>query len=460
MRTTTKEAPLIIIGMLAVALMMAVPIGAIRAGDADPAVDETENSDDERMRWFREAKLGIFIHWGIYAVEGIGESWSFHNGHISHANYMKQLDGFTADNYDPRRWAQLIEQSGARYAVLTSKHHDGVALWDSEATRLNVVDRTPAARDLVAPYVSALRDRGLKVGLYYSLIDWTDPNYPNFLRNEKRYEDDPVRWAAFTRSNHAQIRELSERFQPDLIWFDGDWEFSADRWRAPEIREMLLADNPGVIINSRLQGYGDYATPEQGVPITPPKDPHWELCLTMNDSWGYQPDDVNYKSTNQIIRLFVECIGMGGNLLLDIGPRADGSICPEQVTILKELGRWTGKHAEAIYGTRAGLPAGHYHGPTALSADRRTLYLYLPHQPVGPLMLKGIVNPVNSVRVVGHTTELEWDIKMKLSWSEVPGVIYIDVPETALDEEVTVIAIELDGAASVYRDGGAVLVGD
>jgi alpha-L-fucosidase len=416
------------------------------------AATEVADNKAERLRWFREAKLGIFIHWGIYAVDGVSESWSFYNGHISHADYMKQLDGFTAARYEPQWWAELIRRSGARYAVLTSKHHDGVALWDSKATGLNVVHKTPAGRDLIHPFVEALREAELKVGLYYSLIDWSDSDYPNFTRTEKRYEDDPVRWESFSRSNHAQIRELSHRFRPDLFWFDGDWEQSAERWRAAVIREMLLRDNPGVIINSRLQGYGDYATPEQGVPITPPRDPYWELCMTMNDSWGYLPDDINYKSTNQIIRILVDCISMGGNLLLDIGPRADGTICEEQVEILEEVGRWTGKHAEAIYRTEAGLPPGHYYGPTALSQDSSIVYLYITHKPIGPLMLKGIMNRVEKIRVVGGSATLDWDIKMKLSWSNKPGVIYVNLPEAMLDEEVTVLAIQLDGPVSLYRE--------
>jgi len=452
--TTVTRVLLVLVAIAAAALA-----GAAEEAGVDgpsPSDQATADPDAERMRWFEDAKLGIFIHWGIYAVNGVGESWSFHNGHITYEDYMAQLDGFSAENYDPRRWAELIRGSGARYAVLTAKHHDGVALWDSEHTDLSVFERTPAGRDLIAPYVAALRDAGLKVGLYYSLIDWSDPDYPNFLRTQQRYSDDPERWDAFTRSNHGQIRELSERYRPDLFWFDGDWEQSAERWQATRIREFLLEDNPGVIINSRLAGHGDYATPEQGVPITRPKDRYWEVCMTTNDSWGYQPDDHNYKSTNQIIQLFVECISMGGNLLLDIGPRADGTICAEQVMILEQLGRWTAKHAEAIYGTRAGLPAGHYHGPTTLAADRSTLYLYLPHRPAGPLMLKGIVTPVRSVRVVGRDAELDWEIRMKLSWSEAPGVIFIDVPEDVLDEEMTVLAVDLDGPVAVYRDGGIV----
>jgi len=418
---------------------------------------EAETPKAERMRWFRQAKLGIFIHWGIYAVNGIGESWSFHNGHISHEDYMAQLSGFSAENYNPEQWAALIKDSGAKYAVLTAKHHDGVALWDSEITKLNVVEKTPAGRDLIAPFVQALRKQDLKVGLYYSLIDWSDPDYPNFLRNKKRYENDPLRWARFSRSNHGQIKELSKIFNPDLFWFDGDWEQSAEKWQAAKIRTLLLNRNPATIINSRLQGYGDYATPEQGVPIQRPEAPYWELCLTMNTSWGFQPEDHNYKSTNQIIRILVECISMGGNLLLDIGPRPDGTICAEQTKILKELGRWTGKHAEAIYGTEAGLPAGHFYGPTALSADRKTLFLYLTHQPIGPLMLKGIANKIESVRIVGPETKLKWDIQMKLSWSKVPGIIYIDVPAETLDPEVTVLAIKLDGPIALFRDGVSVV---
>jgi len=422
----------------------------LAAGPATAA--ETADAKAERLGWFHEAKLGIFIHWGIYAVNGISESWSFHNGHISHADYLKQLDGFTATRYEPQRWAELISKAGARYAVLTAKHHDGVALWPSEATDLNVVDRTPAGRDLIQPFVDALREANLKVGLYYSLIDWSDPDYPNFTRTKKRYEDDRARWESFDRSNHAQIRELSERFRPDLFWFDGDWEQKAERWRAAEIREMLLQENPGVVINSRLQGHGDYATPEQGVPITQPRERYWELCLTMNDSWGYQPDDRNYKSANQVIRILIDCISMGGNLLLDIGPRADGTICEEQVKILEALGRWTGKHAEAIYGTEAGLPPGHYYGPTALSPDSSTVYLYVTHRPIGPVMLKGIMNPVEKIRVVGGETCLDWDIKMKLSWRKAPGVIYVDLPEDLLDEEVTVLAVQLDGPVSLFRE--------
>ncbi|MDT8393446.1 MAG: alpha-L-fucosidase [Bacteroidales bacterium] len=409
------------------------------------AAQESQNDKQSRMQWFDEARLGIFIHWGIYAVNGIDESWSFFNGYISHDDYMKQIDGFSAKHYDPQEWAALIKESGAKYAVLTSKHHDGVALWPTKCNNRHL------GKDYIKPFMKALRKEGLKTALYFSLLDWSHPDYPNFTREQKRYENDSIRWNRFVDFNFCQIIEILGHYNPDLWWFDGDWEQSAEKWKAPLIRETILTHNPAAIINSRLQGYGDYATPEQGLPVHKPEDQYWELCMTMNDSWGYQHNDLNYKTPNQVIRIFVDCISMGGNLLLDIGPKADGTIPEEQVMILQELGRWTAKHAEAIYGTRAGIPKNYFYGPTTLSADSNTLYLFLDHQPTGPVMIKGLKNKVNRIRVVGNGTKLSYDIKMKQYWSQVPGILYIDLPETVFDPHVTVIAILLDGEIELYE---------
>lgn len=414
---------------------------------------EKEVPREERLAWFKDAKLGIFIHWGIYAVNGIDESWSFYNNYISYDDYMKQLDGFTAKNYNPEGWAELIKESGAKYSIITTKHHDGVALWNTKESDLSVVRKTKARKDLITPFVKAIRKENLKVGLYYSLLDWSHPNYPNFLRNKKRYDKDASRWSKFTKFNFGQIKELTQ-YNPDLYWFDGDWEQSAEKWKAKEIRQLLLEKTPKTIINSRLQGYGDYATPEQGVPITKPENKFWELCMTMNNSWGYQPNDKKYKSVNQIIRILVDCISMGGNLLLDIGPKPDGTIPKEQVTILKGLGRWTKKHEEAIYGTRAGIPHGHFNGYTALSKDKKTLYLYVDNKPNGSLLIKGLKNKVNRIWVVGNGTKLSHKVVGKQYWSSVPGLLYIDLPEEVQDKDVTVIAVLLDGKVDLYREKG------
>ena len=413
---------------------------------------QKQDSKDSRLQWFKNAKLGIFIHWGIYSVNGIDESWSFYNNLISYEDYMKQLNGFNAINYDPAKWAKMIAQSGAKYAVLTSKHHDGVALWDSKFSDLNTVKKTPAHRDLIKPLIDNLRKNNIKIGLYFSLLDWSNPNYPNFKRNEQRYKNDSTRWNKFVQFNFNQIAEIMDNYNPDLIWFDGDWEQSAERWHAKEIRELLLKKNKNVIINSRLRGYGDYDTPEQGLPIHKPKDKYWELCMTMNDSWGYQGNDKNYKTPYQVIRIFADVISNGGNLLLDIGPKADGTIPEKQVNILKELGRWNRKHSRAIFNTKAGIPRDYFDGPTTLSEDGKTLYLFLTGKPNGPLMLKGITNKINNIWVVGSGIKLKHDIKMKAWWSKIPGLIFIDVPDYVLDKYITVIGIGLDGEIKLFDD--------
>ena len=420
---------------------------------------EALKNDDEyhkKMEWFKDAKLGIFIHWGIYAVNGIDESWSFFNEYLSHEDYLKQVDGFTASKYDPKLWASLIKNSGAKYAVLTAKHHDGFALWDSGYGRLNVA-KSPAKSDLIKPFAQELRKQKLKVGLYYSLPDWSYEDYPNFTRNKKRYTNDSLRWNKFLGYYHGQLKELNESYKPDLWWFDGDWEFSAKKWRAAEVRNFLLKGNPQTIINSRLKGYGDYETPEQGVPIVKPASEYWELCMTMNNSWGYQGNDKAYKTPNQIIRIFTDCISMGGNLLLDIGPKADGTIPEEQIYILNEIGRWTNKHKEAIFGTRSGLPFGHFEGPTTLSSDRQTLYLFLTQKTVHPIVIKGLKNQINRIRIVGEGTKLSHQVVGKMYWSEVPGLLYIDVPEDKQDPQVTVVAIQLKGKVDLYREDGQVI---
>ena len=418
---------------------------------------QVDEQKEKRTEWFEEAKLGIFIHWGIYAVNGVSESWSFYNNYLPYEEYMNQTKGFTASKYNPKEWLDLIQESGARYTVLTTKHHDGVALWDTKAGDLSVVKSTPAGKDLVAPFVEEVRKHGLKLGFYYSLLDWSHPDYPNKTKTETRYKDDPARWNKFVQFNFAQLAELNKTWKPDLYWFDGDWEQSAEAWNSKGIVDLLRSNNPNVIINSRIQGYGDYATPEQGVPVVRPKDKYWELCMTMNDSWGYQHADTNYKTPHILLRTFVDCLSMGGNLLLDIGPKEDGTIPEEQVAILKEFGRWIKKHKEAVYETRAGIPAEHFQGYTTLNKAGDILYLYLPYRPNGPIEIKGLMNKVNRVWVVGNGAMLPFKIHNKSYWSQVPGNLYIEVPERVQDEQITVLAVLLDGPIKLYRGEGQVI---
>lgn len=421
---------------------------------------EDSTAFQQRMDWFATAKLGIFIHWGIYAVNGVSESWSFHNGYLPYEQYMKQAKGFGAERYAPQQWVKLIEESGARYTVITAKHHDGVALWDTKLSGLSTKKSTLAARDVLTPFVEEVKKhKNLRLGLYYSLIDWSHEDYPGFLRDKARYEikNDSARWQRFCHFNMGQMEELAKAYNPDLWWFDGDWEHSAKEWRSAEIVQLIRKYNPQCIINSRIQGYGDYATPEQGVPVVRPKEKYWELCMTMNDSWGYQHTDRNYKSVQQLLRTYVDCLSNGGNFLLDIAPKADGTLPQEQVEVLKAFGRWNRKHAAAVYNTRAGLPSEHFQGYTTLNPKGNILYLYLPYRPTGPIEVKGLMNRVHRAWVVGHGARLTCKVYNKAYWSELPGNLYIDVPEDLLDPNITVIALLLDGPCRIYRGEGQVI---
>ncbi len=401
-------------------------------------VSAQNNVSTQKMDWFEDAKLGIFIHWGIYSVDGISESWSFFNNYINHDNYIKQLNGFTAKDYKPKEWAKLIKEAGAKYTVITTKHHDGISMWNTKADKaITTLQDAAAKQDVITPFVKAIQEEGLHTGLYYSLPDWSHPYYDVFTRNRKRYElkGEPARWDNYVKYYQKQLTELSEQYKPELLWFDGDWEHSAEEWKAKETLNLLRKYNPNIIINSRLNHHGDYDTPEQGIPVTRPDAKFWELCYTMNDSWGYQPFDKKYKSPNMIIRTLVDCISMGGNLLLDIGPKADGTIPEEQLNILKQLGRWTNKHAAAIYGTRAGIPFANYGGKSALSKDGKTLYLYV-YEKKPELQLKGLVNhsAIKSISVVG-------DASAKVSVKSENETVRVDLTKVNFDQDVTVIAL-------------------
>lgn len=416
-------------------------------------VNASDKPVNEKMEWFKSAKLGIFIHWGVYAVNGVSESWSFYNGQISYEDYLAQTKGFTAENYKPQEWAALIRESGAKYSVITSRHHDGFSLWNTQYGQLNALQQSAAKKDVLTPFVDALRKENLKVGIYYSLPDWSHADYTDYTRKIKRYKisEDPKRWKSYLKYMNGQLRELQTNYNPDLWWFDGDWEHEDDEWQVFKIKKSLLDFNPSCIINSRLRNKGDYATPELGVPVQRPESEYWELCQTMNDSWGYRPTDTNYKSSQEVVDILVDCISKGGNLLLDIGPKADGTIPAEQIKLLKELGRWVKKHTKAVYETEQGIPYEHFYGPSSLSKDRKTLYLYVRDIPRdNQIVLKGISNQFESIEVVGTSYKLKHKTYSKVSWNDYPGVTYITIPEEALDKNYTVLAVKFSGPIKLY----------
>ncbi|MCC5828334.1 MAG: alpha-L-fucosidase, partial [Phycisphaeraceae bacterium] len=354
-------------------------------------------------------------------------------------------------------------------AVLTAKHHDGVALWDTSQSDLSIPARDPAGRDLIGPFAQAMRRAGLRIGIYFSHLDWSHPDYPTIVKpnGANRQQDDPgydysyprpghedpERWEQFLAFHRAQLQELCRNYEPDLLWFDGDWERSDEQWRFGELRDALHQWCPTVVLNSRMGGHGDYLTPEQGIPIQRPAG-LWEFCVTINNSWGYQPHDENHKSARQLIRMFSEVVSMGGRLLLGFGPRPDGTFPEPAVERLKALGDWIGRHDEAIHGCDAGLPHGHFNGGTTLSRDRRTLYLHLYDRPWENIAVKGIRNPVRHVSVLGHTRELAHRKIGGAAWLNLPGVLWIDVPEDVLDLHATIVRIELEGELDLYTGAG------
>lgn len=418
--------------------------------------------------WFQDAKLGIFIHWGIYSVKGIDESWSFHNKKISHSDYMAQAKGFTASKYNPEEWAELIESSGAKYAVITSKHHDGVALWDTKIPYHNTKRKqpfinsipatTPAKRDVYSPLISSLQHKKIKIGVYYSLIDWSHPCYPGFLKDSTRYKiaDDPYRWSLFQKYNEAQIMELRNAYNPDLWWFDGGWEHSAQEWNAFAIRDSLKAKNKNVLINNRLPDCGNYETPENSFPIHRNEKP-WELCMTLNTNWGWQPQDTAFKTPEQIIHILTDVVSLGGNLLLDIGPKEDGTFPPQVTSTLSELGEWMNHYGAAIYGTRAGLPREYCEFPTTVSANGNTLFIFVP-KGIETVYVKGLLPAVKSAFYLDNDAKVNFEIIGKISWSSHPGLISLKTSGNGPTPYARVIALDLK--ESLWNDEGKMKLDD
>lgn len=433
------------------------------------------------QEWFGKAKLGIFIHWGIYAVNGIAESWSFGRGNISYEDYMKQLEGFTASKFDPQKWAALFREAGARYAVLTSKHHDGVALFDTKYTDLNTVKKTPAGRDLIAPYCKALKEEGLKTGIYFTNTDWSDLDNMQVILDKSAEEIIEMRkektdfgarwqeviaaskqkpivtpekeaaWQRFMERYRGEIRELLENYGGvDLLWFDVMLAREGYSWEVQQVREMIQSISPKTVINGRLVGAGDYFTPELYIPLRAPEGP-WELCTTFNDSWGYQPHDRHFKDIRQIVRMFVECISKGGNMLISVGPDPEGAIPPEVEAQMKALGRWTHQYEEAIYEPEKGIGTEYFAGGTTLSEDKQTLYLFVYDKPYHQVMLNGIRNNIRRITSLKNGRELSWSVTGGASWVNMPGCIWIETQEEDLDDVCTVLKVELEGSIDLVE---------
>jgi alpha-L-fucosidase len=303
----------------------------------------------------------------------------------------------------------------------------------------------------VREWVDAFRGEGLRVGLYFSLIDWHHPDYPAFTDDYRPYNfarlprPTPEQWERYLAFMFGQVRELLTSYgRIDLIWFDGQWEHTPQEWRAAELAAMIRDLQPGIVINDRLPG-GDYDTAEQFVPAVPPSRP-WEVCLTMNESWGYNPDDPDYKSSRRLVQTLCEIAGKGGRLLLNLSPRGDGALPPEQLERLLAVGEWMRRNDESITGSRPGLEPWQFYGPSTQKDG--TQYLHLLMRPYDAVTVRGVpIRRVKSVRELSSGRQLAFSGRCsvidQLLNADPMGELTIVVPESVLDPLATVLAVEI-----------------
>ena len=422
----------------------------------------------KRVAWYQHDRFGMFIHWGLYAIPARGE-WVRNAEELSVEDYQPFFDEFNPVDYDPRKCAKLAKEAGMRYAVLTAKHHDGFCLFDSKLTDYKSTN-TKAGRDLVREYLEAFRAEGLKVGLYYSLLDWHHPDYPHYgdlhhpMRNHPECGNENRDFNRYLDYMHGQVRELCENYgKIDIMWFDFSYgEMTGEKWKAAELVNMVRSLQPDIILDNRLEvsgeGFGslatdaptvysgDFVSPEQIIPPNGLVDEKgrplvWEACITMNNNWGYAAKDRNFKPASTIIKKLVECVSKGGNMLLNVGPDARGNIPEESVEILKEIGAWMRKNGESIIGCgMSGLPKPEN---GRITKKGNTLYYHIMEPAIGSIPLYGVShNEVRALRLLADGSEL----KPAQSWmvSNYPDIVFVDVsasPELP-DAVDTVVRIE------------------
>lgn len=382
--------------------------------------------------WFKDAKFGIFVHWGLYAVYGKNDkgpyvSWAMANEGIPATNYAPLADQFNPEHFDADAWMKLVKAAGARYLTFTSKHHEGFSMFGSALTEYDSVDRA-AKRDFVKELIAAARTNGVKISFYYSMLDWYQPDFKADL---PKYVDEFL---------FGQVRELCSNYGPiDGIWFDGEWDHPEETWRAADLVRMIRMLQPNALVNDRL-GKGvrgttplaDFFTREQMSEIgektdTEDKDVRpWEACLTIGTSWGYRRDDGAPKSSDELIRTLVNVVSRGGNLLLNIGPKPDGTIPDPLADRLRAIGAWLQVNGESIYGTRRANGISASAGVLTRKGD--TVYVHLEARPGDALVLAGLDKPVTSARVLATGQSLEVSasdntIRLPQIWPESPVVV-------------------------------------
>jgi alpha-L-fucosidase len=420
---------------------------------AQPYADESPAQHDARMKWWRDARFGLFIHWGVYSVpagfyhdqpvKGIGE-WIMQKGKIPVAEYREFAREFNPTKYDPDAWAQLAADAGVKYIVITSKHHDGFAMFPSAASKWNIADASPYGKDIIGPLAEAARRHGLHFGLYYSHAqDWNNPGGAKSQQKDNPSWD-PAQDGSFddylTQTSLPQVQEILERYHPDVIWWDTSFQMNADRAN----RFLpILAPYPNLIVNDRLHRQsrkGDFGTPEQHIPDTGIKG-DWETCMTMNDTWGFKSDDQHWKSTETLLHNLIDIASKGGNYLLNVGPKSDGTIPEESIERLRAMGKWMKTNGEAIYGTTASPIPHPAWGriTTKLGDDTTALYLNVFDWPTDGNLPVALTNNVRDCHLLADPAH-----KLTVDKSADAGLM-IHLTGDAPDPIASVIVLTIDG---------------
>ena len=375
------------------------------------------------QEWFTHDRFGLFLHWGLYSAAARHE-WVMERERTTAEEYDKYRRVFDPDLYDPHAWAAAAKDAGMRYAVLTTKHHEGFCLWDSDLTDHNVTN-TPYGKDLVGPFVEAFRDAGLKIGFYHSLIDWHHPDFPIDPVHPRRDDDDAIEqnksrdMSRYREYLFGQVRELLTRYGTiDYLFYDFSYPErehrgllgkGRDAWHSEELLALTRELQPGIIVNDRLDlPDADLVTPEQYQPSAPMErngvPVAWEACQTLNGSWGYDRDNHDYKSTTLLITMLVDGVSKNGNLLLNVGPTARGTFDPRASDSLAEIGEWMRLHGRSVH--EAG-PSEHI-APSGTCYTQRgdRLYLHLLSWPMRHVHLPGLAGKVDHAQLLNDASEI------------------------------------------------------
>jgi len=407
-------------------------------------LEESRESFDQRMKWWRDDRFGMFIHWGVYAVpagiynnkevKGNNGEWIMNNAQIPIKEYEKFARQFNPTKFDADAWAKTIKDAGMKYVVITSKHHDGFGLWDSKVSNYDVVDFAPYGKDILKVLSKACKKQGIKFGLYYSIMDWHHPdaqaiNAPNY-NDWKDLKANPKFLSYLENYMKPQLKELIVNYDPEIIWFDGEWIPDFTHEKGLELYQYIRSLKPSIIINNRvdkgrsgMQGMnkedkkyvGDFGTPEQEI-LETTSTTDWESCMTMNDTWGYKKNDHHWKSSKMLIHNLIDVTAKGGNYLLNVGPTAEGLIPQPSINRLKQIGKWLKINGEAIYATEK-LQNNYKQGDSIRFTKEKGKSVYFVitlKKPGKIIILKNLKPKTNSeIMLLGYDNPLEWNFNEK-----------------------------------------------